>query len=231
MNKFIQAIRNLDHPAVEVLLEKDDKWLNYAEDGSKNALHYLGGVAVSDEAKADTSLQILKLLLSKGMDMNSVHQIKDGGCFFPATPLWYAYTRGRNKLLYAYLLSAGANPQNCMFAIAWYNDVEAAALFKQHGADIEALAGEDTPFLGAFHWRRFEVAEWFLQNGANVNHPRGDGNTALFYAVKRKYKPEQVQLLLRYGADPDHENHAGISPRKLAEANRQMKLLGMFNAK
>lgn len=228
MNKFIQAIKNLDQPTVEALLAKDDKWLNYAEDGGKNALHYLGAITVNSGAQADASLAILKLLLDKGMDVNAIHQIKDGCGFFPATPLWYAYTRGRNVRLYTYLLSIGADPQNCMFAIAWYNDVDAAQLFKDHGADIEALAGDDTPFLGAFNWRRFEVAEWFLQNGANVNHPGKDGNTALFIAVKRKYKPEQVQMLLRYGADADQENNAGISPRKLAEANRQLKLLGMF---
>lgn len=229
MNKFIQAIKNLDYHAVEVLLTQHDKWLNYIEEGGKNALHYLGAVVVVDDRQSNASLELLKLLLKSGMDKDSVHQIKDGCGFFPATPLWYAYTRGRNKKLYTYLLSIGANPQNCMFAIAWYNDVEAAQLFKGYGADIEALAGADTPFLGAFNWRRFEVAEWLLQNGADVNHPGGDGNTALFYAVKRKYKPEQIQMLLRYGADPDQENNTGISPRKLAEANRQMKILGMFN--
>lgn len=230
MNKFIRAIKELDYPAVAAMLQQGDKWINYAEDGGKNALHYLGGVVITDDRQAGISLEILKLLLENGMDKNAVHQIKDGCGFFPATPLWYAYTRGRNKKMYTYLLSTGANPQNCMFAIAWYNDVEAAALFKKYGADIEALAGTDTPFMAAFNWRRFEVAEWFLQNGANVNHAGTDGNTALFTAVKRKYKPEQVQLLMKHGANPDQENHAGLSPRKLAEINRQVKLLAIMAA-
>jgi hypothetical protein len=229
MNKLITAIKSLDFPAVETMLQQDTKWAAWAEDDGKNALHYLGGVVVGDDQqKADASLAILDLLLKNGMDINAVHQIKDGCGFFPATPLWYAYTRGRNEKLYTHLLSLGADAQHCMFAIAWYNDVKAAALFKKHGAIIDDRADGDTPFMAAFNWRRFDVAEWFLQNGADVNAAGKDGKTALFFAVKRKYKTAQISLLLQYGADPDKENNEGISPKKLAEATRQQKILALF---
>ena len=229
MNKFIQAVKDLNINAIESLIQKDPKWIDWAEDDGKNALHYLGAVnVVGDGGKVTASLYILKLLLKSGMNINAIHRIKDGCGFFPATPLWYAYTRGRNELLYRYLLDNGADPENCMFAIAWYDDAEAAVLFKAHGAKIDDGSIGDTPFLAAFNWKRFAVAEWFLKNGADVNFADKKGDTALFYAVKRKYLVEHIQLLLRFGADWNKENNEGITPKKFAESNRQRKILGLF---
>lgn len=149
------------------------------------------------------------------MDINSLHRIPDKNCDFPATPLWYAYTRGRNEKLYKFLLKNGANPDGCMFAIAWYDDAKAAELFKRHGAKITDESGQDTPFLAAFGWKKFAAAEWFLKNGADVNAPDEKGNTALFYAVKmrQKYEEKDIELLLKYGADINKENNEGISPK------------------
>lgn len=229
MNKFITAIKELNLPAVTEMLERDPKWFAWREETGKNALHYLGGVDVSKSPeKTADSLQILKLLLSGGMEINSIHNIPDANCNFPATPLWYAYTRGRNAAIYSYLLDSGANPDNCMHAIAWYDDVEAVDLFKRYGAKIDDATAGDTPFLAAFNWRRFAVAEWFLNNGANVNAVDSKGNNALFYAIKKKYKIEQVEMLLRFGADFNQENNEGQSAKKLAIMNKQKKLLGLF---
>lgn len=229
MIKFIQHIKDLNIEAVKVMIEKDQRWLAWAEDSGKNALHYLCGVEIAKKKdKAEDSLTILKSLLAGGMDLNSIHRIKEECGFFPATPLWYAYTRGRNELLYKYLLANGADPEHCMYAIAWYNDVEAADLFKSYGAQIDNGAGNDTPFMAAYNWKRFEVAEWFLKNGGDVNFADKDGNTTLFHAVKRKYKLDQIWLLLQYGADFNIENKDGLSAKKLAEQNNQTGILRLF---
>lgn len=164
MNKFITAIKELNLHAVTEILERKPRWYNWQEDTCKNALHYLGGVDISKSPeKTADSLQILKLLLNGGMDINSIHNIPDANCHFRTTPLWYAYTRGRNAEIYTYLLKNGANPDNCMYAIAWYDDVEAAELFRKHGAKVDDPTAGDTPFLAAFNWKRFSMAEWFLK--------------------------------------------------------------------
>lgn len=226
MNKFIKAIKDLDLPLIKELLQKDPAWIKWSEDSGKNALHYLCGLNISNDAeKAETSLQILKLLLKKGMDINSVHKIPDDCDVFPATPLWYAYTRARNERLFTWLLENGADAGNCMFAIAWYDDAKSAALFKKYGAKIDDASGGSSPFLAAFNWKKLSIAEWFLKNGADVNFADEKGNTALFYAVKRKYKIEQVKMLLQFGADYNKENNEGTSPKKLAELNKQRKIL------
>ncbi|AYL96132.1 ankyrin repeat domain-containing protein [Mucilaginibacter celer] len=231
MIRFIQHIKDFNVDAVKAMIEKDPKWLTWAEDNGKNALHYLCGVEISRRpGKAADSLQLLKFLLEKGMNINSIHRIKDECGFFPATPLWHAYAKGRNELLYKHLLANGADPEHCMYAIAWNNDVEAAELFKSYGADIDDTSA-DTPFMGAFNWKRFEVAEWFLNNGADINFADKDGNTTLYHAVKRKYKLDQIKLLLRFGADFDKENNKGVSPKMLAQQNNQTGMLKLFAAK
>jgi hypothetical protein len=93
----------------------------------KNASYYLGAVKVGgDETRADKSLLILQILLKKGMDMNSIHRIEEDCDFFPATPLCYAYAKGRKETLYRCLMESRTKPDNCMFAIAWNDDAEAA---------------------------------------------------------------------------------------------------------
>jgi hypothetical protein len=174
-------------------------------------------VVGDDAARGEASVEIAALLLQRGMDIDSVHGIPDDGSVFPATPLWYAYARGRNEALYTYLPERGANPQNCMFAIVWNDDVAAAELFQRHGAEVDPHSGDETPFTAAYLWRRFAVAEWFLRNGADVDHADKLGCTALYHAVRRKY-----------GADPERGNAAGVSPRALAETNRQRKLLSVL---
>jgi hypothetical protein len=224
MNKFIQAIQSLDYSNVEQLISKDPKWLQWSEKNGKNALHFLGSIDVSkDSGKAESSLKITQLLLKNGMDINSIHHIPEKDGFFFATPLWHAYTRGRNEKLYTYYLKNGANPNGCMFAIAWNNDVEAAELFKKHGAKISGA-----PFLAAFYWKRYSVAEWFLKNGANVNYVGPEDYSALMLAVKRKVPIEQAKMLLQYGADINKENKKGLSPKKLAESGRQKEVLKLF---
>lgn len=148
MNKFIQAIKSLNLPLLEQIAQTEPKWIKWTEEDGKNGLHYLCSVPIaSNPEKAETSLNILKLFLKSGMDINSIHLIKDGVCDFSATPLWYAYARGRNEKTWKYLLDKGANPENCMYAIAWYDDAEAAAIFKKHGASIEGANKMDSPFL------------------------------------------------------------------------------------
>jgi ankyrin repeat protein len=230
MNKFVKALKDIDLDKVKEIIKTEPQWLAWAEVDSKNGLHYLCGVPISQyPGKSDDSLRILKLLLKSGMDINSIHKKADKNCDFPATPLWYAYTRGRNEKVYRYLLRQGADPEHCMYAIAWYDDAEAAALFKKHGAVIEGSSDMDSPFLAAIGWRKFNVAKWFLENGANVDFADHNGNTALFYSVKRKYDAAIIRLLVKHGADPDRPNNDGISPRKLASSYRDKTVSNLFS--
>lgn len=229
MNSYIRAVTSLDKDHVARMLDGNAKWLTWAEPSGKNALHYLCGVGPSDDPeKAYASLAILKLLLKRGMDINSVHRIDDKNCnFFPATPLWYAYTRGRNEKLYKYLLKRGADPSNCWWAIAWYDDVAAGKLWQRHGAKVDEKPSLNELFLGSFQWRKYKFADWVLAEGADVNVPGPKALTALMLAVKRKDE-DAIKFLIERGADPDKTNDEGISARMIAERTGPKRLLNLF---
>ena len=44
-------------------------------------------------------------------------------------------------------------------------------------------------------------------------------------ALITKYKIEEIERLLQFGADYNKKNNEGISPKKLAELNKQRKIL------
>lgn len=227
MNKFVKAIKELDVEAVKEIAHKEPKWLSWAEPSGKNALHYLGGVVVGDEQqKVEASMEIVKFLLAGGMDINSIHCIPEANCGeFPATPLWYAFTKGRNEKLYKFFLKKGAiNPDSCMWAIAWYDDVAAGKLFVKHGATLE---GKDALFVGAVSWKRYRFAEWLLDRGADVNTLGPDGLTALMIVVKRKDE-DAIKMLLKRGADPDKANKEGISARSITRDKGPKRILDLL---
>jgi ankyrin repeat protein len=226
MNQFIRAVVSLDYDNIKQQLKEQPSVINLSEKNGKTALHYLAGVPmVDDSSKQSTSLKIAKLLLEKGADINAVHKIEENDGYFPATPVWYAYTKGRNKTLYRYLLKSGGSPDNCMFAIAWNDDVAAAKIFKQYGAEISGAY-----FVGAYYWKKYTIAKWFLENGADVNYIGPEGYSALLLAVKRKDPLEKIEWLLKNNADINKENKDGLSPKKLAEKNKQKTVLNLFDA-
>jgi hypothetical protein len=270
MNKFIQAVTSLDVDKIKQLLQSEPKWSVWSQPDGKNAVHFLCGTPIvskwnvpafelkpPDPVMADASLKILKLLLKHGLDINSIHRIPDKNCgHFPGTPVWYAYTRGRNEKLYNWLLKNGGSPDHCLFAITWYDDVKAANLFKKHGAltssppyeagvDVGgeaavladgAVLSEDKQklisecLLAAISWKKFLMADWLLKNGANPNVTDQRGNTPLLYMVKKKYPREVIKMLLKHGADPDRENPKGESARKIAARSRDKSIFQLFSA-
>lgn len=126
------------------------------------------------------------------------------------------------------MLENGAKPDNCMFAIAWRDDPEGAALFIRHGAKITDARGTHGPFLAAVNWAKLRVARWFLENGAHPNAQDDKGHTALHLAVKKNLKASFVNLLLSYGADPKLENNEGVSAFSLAGQTAKRRLKDLF---
>jgi ankyrin repeat protein len=123
--------------------------------------------------------------ISKGADVNKLGQEE-------MTPLAWAFAK-QNKVGYQHLLEKGADPNFKTKKKAWNN----------HGSSIMQFAAlsEDPEYLLLA-----------LQHKGNPNAPDSLlGKTILFTAI-RNHRPENVKILVRAGADINHQDKAGFTP-------------------
>ena len=78
------------------------------------------------------------------------------------------------------------------------------------GADKDINAA-DADGMTPLMWARRDIAEYLLENGADVNARKNDGSTTLMMAVKEG-EIDFAKHLLRYGADINARNNEGETP-------------------
>jgi ankyrin repeat protein len=176
------------------------------------------------------SIATARALLAGGADINAVHHIPDSGEHFPASPLWHAIARGRNRSLARYLLREGADPNYCLWAVVWNDDIVTARLLHDHHANLDLTFHAETPLLYATRLRRPRMARWLLAHGANPNIGDANGVTPLAVAVKRRHSLGEIEELLAHGANQHVADRDGRCPRSLAapSASRLRQLLDRF---
>src|SRR5262245_14303041 len=124
-------------------LAEDPKLLGYRDERGRNFLHVCCGVSVKQRGRqASHSLRTADVLLEAGLGLNQ-EAFREGT--WKATPLWYAVARGQNLALAKHLLELGSDPNHCLWAACFNDDLAAIALLLDHGADIEAVAEGETP--------------------------------------------------------------------------------------
>jgi ankyrin repeat protein len=114
----------------------------------------------------------------------------------------------------------GARPERCLWAAAFRDDVDTIDLLVKHGATIDPITEDETPFLSAVKTSHFGAAARLLRHGANVNFQDSKGLTALHYALRKDSAPKHVEMLVRHGADPALRARDGKSPLDLAARRR-----------
>jgi ankyrin repeat protein len=172
------------------------------------------------------ALATAKALVAAGADVDAVQPIEDDGEVFPATALWCALGWGRNRALGAYLLRRGADPNHCLFALVWLDDLASARLVRRYGADLDELGHGETPLAFAVRQRRARFAEWLLRHGADATIADRRGYTPLHHAVRRRLPSATLRMLVRRGADPRAVANDGVSVAKLA-TRAQRRLLAI----
>jgi ankyrin repeat protein len=87
-----------------------------------------------------------------------------------------------------------------------------------NGADVNLADRKGwRPLHFAAQCQKPEAASLLIGAGAEVDASDSNGNTPLSTAVfNYSGDGRTVTLLLAAGADPDHENHVGVSPKGLA---------------
>lgn len=167
--------------------------------------------------RAEDSVKTARVLLDAGIDVNQ-EAFSEGS--WKATPLWYAIARGENLALAKYLLTRGASPEHSLWAAAYREDLAAIRLLVAHGARIDAVAEDETPFLSAVKYSRFRAAELLLRLGADVNFQDSRKMTALHYMLKKASPEQYFRPLIQHGARGDIPNRDGVTAGEILSRKR-----------
>ena len=120
------------------------------------------------------SVRVADLLLERGLRVDEPAFVLED---WHATPLWHAISRGHNLVLAAHLLQRECDPDHCLWAAAYGDDVDAIRLLLEHGAELDPVYHTDgnTPLMFAIRYRRYAAAEALMAAGANVDfqEPKG----------------------------------------------------------
>lgn len=224
----IKAAKAWDAAAMRKMLKLDPAFAKVTDKTGRTPLHYVATTDATDrDAKA--SVATAKALLNCGADIDAVHKIKDDDEVFPATPVWTAYSRGRNQTLLRWLLRQGGNPNHTLWSCAWYDDPATAKLLLKNGAKIDPVFHGLTPFFEAVGWRRFKFAAGIAKAGANVNFKNRKKETVLHLALRRNFKVKEFEQVLALGTNPKLKNKNGETATQMAARLRKAGALKLLS--
>ncbi|MFI4973590.1 MAG: ankyrin repeat domain-containing protein [Caulobacterales bacterium] len=223
--RMFELVKSHDAACVAAALAESPDLLAWRDERGRNWLHVCCGAAVKgDAARAEASVETAKVLLAAGLPIDQ-EAFREGD--WKATPLWYAVGRGENLTLAEFLLNQGCNPNYCLWAASFGNDLEAIRLLVRHGADLEDPSAGDSPFLGAVKWSHFGPAEELLKLGADVNARDAAGLTALHLMLKKASDRRHFAMLIAHGARGDIPDPSGLTARDIMRRKKDPEFRAM----
>jgi uncharacterized protein len=216
MLRFVKAWRGRDALAA---LDATPALADYRDARGRNWLHVCCGVDVRRHRKLGVrdGIELADGLLARDFGIDAP-AFTEGN--WKATPLWYSIARGRNLPLARFLLERGADPDHCLWAAGFNNDLDAIRLLVDHGAPIDAVVEDATPLLEAVKWSHFDAAWCLLGLGANADFQDSKGMTALHYMLKKNSDPAQIRRLVDHGVRGDLPNRDGVTTFELLSRKR-----------
>lgn len=211
--QIISLVKELKWKQVDSSLNDAPDLIACTDAKGRNWLHLCCGIDIEKNSlNAKDSIKMAEVLLAKGLDVNG-EAFKEGSWL--ATPLWYSIARGKNTALARYLLKRGADPNHCLWAAVYNDDINVIRLLIRSGAEIDPITEDETPLLFAIKISRFKAAELLLKQGADPNYQDSKKMTALHYMLKKGSPIEQVEMVLKHGAQGNIKNKEGKTAKEL----------------
>lgn len=216
--RLAACVKAFDTGAVVAGLGSRPELLQHVDERGRNWLHLCASVDARmrglDPADA---IRLAGALLDLGIDVNAA-AFTEGT--WRATPLWYAVSRGGNIDLARFLLASGSTPEHCLWAAAYREDLDMIVLLVDAGADLEAVAEEETPLLHAAKYSRFRGAEVLLEAGADPDYRDVRGMTALHYMLKKNSDIRHFRTFAAHGARGDIPDRDGRTAAEVLSRKR-----------
>ncbi len=186
-----------------------------------NKRHFFTRDTLLIEAAANGHLDVVKLLIENGADVNLKGEAWYG-------PLHAAAAKGHIEVV-KILLENGADvnifhQNKPLHDAAMNGHIEVAEILLAHGADINVKGTDEAaPLHTAVSNNRLAMVKWLLSKGANVNPRAIYGCTPLHFAAFGN-NVEIGKILLEHGADPTIEcNGRPVSDKFLKAIKQQSK--------
>ena len=217
--KLTTLVKEFKWKEVDRALAERPDLLSVRDERGRNWLHLCCGVNPKRaKLKPADSVNTAEVLLRRGLDINQ-EAFTEGD--WKATPLWFAIARGENLALAEFLLKRGSNPNYCLWAASFVDNIQAIRLLVRHGADVnDTSADDESPFLFAIKWSHFKSAEELLKLGADVNSRDAKGMTALHCMLKKGSDRKYFAMLIAHGARGDIKNQDGVTAAELMRKKR-----------
>ena len=192
-----------------------------------------------DPSRAEGLLEVARMFLDAGADPNTRTL---PGRRARCSPLFAAAGTANNPQITRLLLERGAVPDDeTLYLAAFFPDHECLRLLLSHGASLDKTVALSAPISTG----DVEGVCILLEAGADPSHPfqadllgasrEGDPPIgAVVVAVECDCSAELIELLLRYGGDPNAPGRDGSSPVRLAMRRGRteiVELLGRYGAR
>ena len=197
--------------------KKDDFFEKTSQFFSKESMEQLdnSGVSAVHEAARNGHLEMMKVMLEKGVDVNiTMDEPAESG----NTPLHVACIYGHGEIVR--LLEEnndGKTPLMLLQYLDLNTTLELVTVFLERGVDVNAVDnyGNTALILNTQNQCYKKVIKELIRAGADVNIADNNGNTALYHALK--YGNQEVaRFLVKKGADYNHTNNNGETPMQIA---------------
>lgn len=197
----IEKIKKCEHE-----IKKSENYnINYVMSGNLLLSGYTCVMLASDGGYLD----IIKLLIDWGADINIVHDISEDSCLIKACNNGY-------KSVVEYLLSQNVNlnhqniyGDNALMCACKNNHYDIVELLLQYPININTSnRNKNTSLIICSIAGYYNIAKSLLACNPNINIQNNEGNTALICACKYN-NLEMVKLLLKYNPNLHIKNNNG----------------------